>query len=542
MPLLQDLVAGTPAPGSASAAAPQDAELEAIARKQGKSVQQLLAETPGTTPEEKAFNAKQAAQGVQSLDALMKAEASAAEAKPASKASPMPTPPAPRPAPLSSPEDEGHDAVDEAGWLRATDDYYKNVFLPERQKDNLLPGAGEEAKAPVPEAATSQAAIAAGRQQTGPAPEYKAPEGPNIEDMVKMFQAEEAQIRGPIRQEFAEKRHTLEQQIADARKAAESSTNRNEWGQVAERIGHALAQFGAGLHGERTGVDMSGLKFNKIDWERRLDRIQAGLSSDLNRMETKAGRLDSDERLKTKEATQVPKEVFDSRVKDAMTQYRAKLDAEAKNFDAKQQNYRDDKRENFERESDATKYNRVLDLEAARIDGRREIAGMNASKPNKAEAAKEAKAAQARLQNQKRWDADNSKLAGAVLAASQGDAKSKVKALSEVQRYGTAIGLTSEDLNELTEAIKDRKSGLLGMGDNRKETDKKVRDILKRAPRPDADIDALDGRPASEPGASPTPAAPQAKPLAPNEVIRVTADGRSAVFDSTTRKFLRYAD
>jgi hypothetical protein len=31
-----------------------------------------------------------------------------------------------------------------------------------------------------------------------------------------------------------------------------------------------------------------------------------------------------------------------------------------------------------------------------------------------------------------------------------------------------------------------------------------------------------------------------AQPLAPNEVKRITKDGRTAIFDATTKKFLRY--
>lgn len=55
------------------------------------------------------------------------------------------------------------------------------------------------------------------------------------------------------------------------------------WAQAAELLGSALVQLGAGLYGLRTGVDMTGMKFNFNDWnknyERALDEHRLELSN-----------------------------------------------------------------------------------------------------------------------------------------------------------------------------------------------------------------------------------------------------------------------
>lgn len=49
--------------------------------------------------------------------------------------------------------------------------------------------------------------------------------------------------------------------------------DRMENGELAERLAHAFTQLGAGIWGLKSGVDMSGLKFDKADWERKQDRL-----------------------------------------------------------------------------------------------------------------------------------------------------------------------------------------------------------------------------------------------------------------------------
>jgi len=50
-----------------------------------------------------------------------------------------------------------------------------------------------------------------------------------------------------------------------------------KWGQVAETLGQALTQLGAGAYGLKHGVDMSGVKFNKADWKSNIDSAMTDL-------------------------------------------------------------------------------------------------------------------------------------------------------------------------------------------------------------------------------------------------------------------------
>lgn len=66
------------------------------------------------------------------------------------------------------------------------------------------------------------------------------------------------------------------------RDEANKANDRVATAEVAEKIGHALAQLGAGIQGMKTGVDMSsGLKFDRTDWSKRYDNILSKLREDL---------------------------------------------------------------------------------------------------------------------------------------------------------------------------------------------------------------------------------------------------------------------
>lgn len=61
-------------------------------------------------------------------------------------------------------------------------------------------------------------------------------------------------------------------EIDAAYKGKEEKVERQE---AIETIGHAMAQFFAAREGSRRGIDMSGLKFHKTDWDKKLDRLAA---------------------------------------------------------------------------------------------------------------------------------------------------------------------------------------------------------------------------------------------------------------------------
>jgi hypothetical protein len=61
--------------------------------------------------------------------------------------------------------------------------------------------------------------------------------------------------------------------------------------QLAEMLGHAMTQLGAGLQGMRTGVDLSGLKFNKADWKADYDANVEELKAQLSDIKERRGEL-----------------------------------------------------------------------------------------------------------------------------------------------------------------------------------------------------------------------------------------------------------
>lgn len=64
-----------------------------------------------------------------------------------------------------------------------------------------------------------------------------------------------------------------DKKIRDLKTVRDDAINRNEWLSVAETLGQALVQLGAGYHGLRTGRDLSGIQFQKKDWSKNIDQI-----------------------------------------------------------------------------------------------------------------------------------------------------------------------------------------------------------------------------------------------------------------------------
>lgn len=81
------------------------------------------------------------------------------------------------------------------------------------------------------------------------------------------------------RRMYEDKLAKLEQERKDAEQLYKDKANRTEWLEVAEKIGHAFAQLGAAAHGLATGVDLSGLKFDKTDWSKKFDRLMGELDA-----------------------------------------------------------------------------------------------------------------------------------------------------------------------------------------------------------------------------------------------------------------------
>lgn len=87
--------------------------------------------------------------------------------------------------------------------------------------------------------------------------------------------------------EISNAKKEIEQAYKDAKAQYEKDKDENKWLQVAETLGQAMVQLGAGAYGLKHGVDMSGIKFNKTDWSKNLD-------NSLNELKLAAAKRDKD--------------------------------------------------------------------------------------------------------------------------------------------------------------------------------------------------------------------------------------------------------
>lgn len=70
-----------------------------------------------------------------------------------------------------------------------------------------------------------------------------------------------------------DQRDKFNAKIDDLKKVYDSAKDRTEWAEVGEKFGNALAGLGAAMYGVKHGYDMSGLKFDKTDWDKKYDRL-----------------------------------------------------------------------------------------------------------------------------------------------------------------------------------------------------------------------------------------------------------------------------
>jgi hypothetical protein len=78
-------------------------------------------------------------------------------------------------------------------------------------------------------------------------------------------------------------------ELADIYKQAKKQ---KQYGELAETIGQALIQLGAGYSGLKTGTDMSGLKFNRSNWEKQYDQLLDELRTGLQDTEQSRGAVE----------------------------------------------------------------------------------------------------------------------------------------------------------------------------------------------------------------------------------------------------------
>lgn len=105
----------------------------------------------------------------------------------------------------------------------------------------------------------------------------------------------------------------------------------NQWLSIAETIANAFGQLGAGAYGLKHGVDLSGIKFNRTDWEKKIDRV----SSELDR---KLGVLDKEEASKTRQEERRQADEKDT-IREERRQLEREQDLEAREHFQKQSSY-----------------------------------------------------------------------------------------------------------------------------------------------------------------------------------------------------------
>jgi GH24 family phage-related lysozyme (muramidase) len=78
--------------------------------------------------------------------------------------------------------------------------------------------------------------------------------------------------------------------------------------ELAERVGQALTQLGAGLYGRSTGTDMSGLKFQPSNWDKKMDSLIAEFRERNRQAEVKLRREEATKKASEKSRIKGQKE------------------------------------------------------------------------------------------------------------------------------------------------------------------------------------------------------------------------------------------
>lgn len=103
---------------------------------------------------------------------------------------------------------------------------------------------------------------------------------------------------------FQAQQEKYDQMEQKARDTFETNKNIDQWGAVGEKIAQAVAQLGAGLYGVKHGVDMSGLKFDKTDWNQQYNNNLEELNQNLNQLEKSRSRTERAQEIATSAANQ----------------------------------------------------------------------------------------------------------------------------------------------------------------------------------------------------------------------------------------------
>lgn len=94
---------------------------------------------------------------------------------------------------------------------------------------------------------------------------------------------------------FDEKRQKIEGIKQAAEDQFKKDRNTSRWLQVAETLGQALVQLGAGAYGLKHNVDLSGIKFNKNNWAQNIEEAERELDRKLRSADIKEKAVEREE-------------------------------------------------------------------------------------------------------------------------------------------------------------------------------------------------------------------------------------------------------
>ena len=154
------------------------------------------------------------------------------------------------------------------------------------QKAAGAPETGTEptATATTPASATAAATGTSGRMKSYMPAIPKETEADLFDKYEQKIQQVQKEQQGPLNQKLDDLK-VLENTYRTEQQNAKSDIERKE---LAETLGHAFAQFGAGLQGLKSGIDMTtGLKFNKTDWNKRYEQALDELKTNLTDLREK---------------------------------------------------------------------------------------------------------------------------------------------------------------------------------------------------------------------------------------------------------------
>ena len=186
----------------------------------------------------------------------------------------------------------------------------------------------EEEKAKLPEAAAAPADGGAGAMAGGiggisvpEATDYlKAIGAPPKEEDFADWNSRLGNV-GKDRQTAADE---MKGDVARAQAAADVSASSLERRELIETISNAVGQMVLGMHGLKTGLDVSGAKFNKTDWNAKLTNVRQKLKDDLAVL-SEAQQLDQAVITERKDALMQEKDGMLRKNENAFRQYEAKI-------------------------------------------------------------------------------------------------------------------------------------------------------------------------------------------------------------------------